>query len=449
MKTTYLSALAATLLLLSSCNYDQSDSNDLNDELTIAVEAAGGDEGLAKFRMPKSNEFADIPQDQRNPLTPAKVHLGKLLYHETALAIAPMQEIGKGKFSCASCHFASAGFQAGRFQGISEGGTGFGINGEGRSRDNMYTDEEDLDVQPIRTPTAMNGAYQDVMLWNGQFGAVGMNRGTESQWTPETPIAINQLGYEGLETQAIAGLKVHRMGVDMDVLTPLGYKERFDLAFPNFSEEERYSNETAGLAIAAYERTLLANEAPFQKWLKGEKEIMSEQEKRGALVFFDKGNCASCHGGPSLANMEFHALGLNDLIDCPEEVFRVTESGGERKGRGGFTGNPADDYKFKTPQLYNLADSPFYGHGSNFNSLRRVIEYKNAATAQNASVPEAQLAEGFKPLNLTEEEIDDLVVFLTKSLRDNNLMRYQPESTLSGGCIPVNDEMGSIDLGCN
>lgn len=452
MKNILNTAAAVALLLLSSCQKDDggngNDSSNLDDNLTIALESAAAGEGLSKFQLPESDEFDKIPQDPKNPLTNAKVALGKLLYHETALAIAPMQEIGRGRFSCASCHFASAGFQAGRFQGISEGGVGFGINGEGRDRNNAYT-EENLDVQPIKTPTILNGAYQKVMLWNGQFGATGMNTGTESAWVYNTPIATNELGYEGIETQAIAGLKVHRMGIDMGLLTPLGYKEKFDTVFSEFPEEERYTNETAGLAIAAYERTVLANRAPFQKWLGGDKSAMSAQEKRGALVFFDKGNCVSCHSGPSLANMEFHAIGLNDLFTCPEEVFKANASNNEIKGRGGFTGNPEDDYKFKVPTIYNLADSPFYGHGSSFTNLKAVLEYKNNGVAQNDEVPSSQLAAQFKPLGLSSEEIDDLEAFISKSLRDDELMRYQPTSVLSGGCIPVSDPLASQDLGCN
>mgnify|MGYP000005833510 CR=1 FL=1 len=98
-----------------------------------------------------------------------KVTLGQMLFHETGLAINPMKELSAGTYACSSCHFASAGFQACRVQGIADGGIGFGRNGEGRDRGSFYP-EDKLDVQPLRTPSAMNGAYQKNMLWNGQFG---------------------------------------------------------------------------------------------------------------------------------------------------------------------------------------------------------------------------------------------------------------------------------------
>ena len=116
----------------------------------------------------------------------------------------------------------------------------------------------------------MNGAFTPVTLWNGQFGAHGPNVGTESNWTEGTPIATNLLGYMGLETQAIAGLTVHRMAPTAHFFDSLsGYLPLFDAAFPEFPIEERYGVETAGLAIAAFERTVMGYEAPFQKWMRG------------------------------------------------------------------------------------------------------------------------------------------------------------------------------------
>ena len=106
---------------------------------------------------------------------------------------------------------------------------------------------------------------------------------------------------------------------------------------------------------------------------------MTDQEKRGALLFFSKGRCSNCHNGPSLSKMEFHALGMKDLIDCPEETFKTPADDPAYLGRGGFTGEEADMYKFKVPQLYNLVDSPFFGHGSSMRSVKEVIEYKNNA----------------------------------------------------------------------
>ncbi|MEL6864847.1 MAG: cytochrome c peroxidase [Bacteroidota bacterium] len=449
MKKTNLLFVLLAILLINACkNDDDTGGDDLDAQLEEALLLASNGQGKAHFILPASTDYNSIPQDPLNPITSDKVNLGQLLYHETGIALAPKDDLGLGTFSCASCHFASAGFQAGRVQGIADGGVGFGVNGEGRERDMNYPTDS-LDVQPIKSPSTLNTAYQQVMLWNGMFGATGPNAGTEAFWTPGTPKETNNLGYEGVETQAIAGLTVHRLVMEESFLEDKGYKELFDKAFPNVDETERYTREFAGLAIAAYERTLFPSEAPFQKWLKGDMSAMTDQEKRGALVFFDVAKCGNCHNGPALSSMEFHAIGMNDLYECPEEIFQASASSGANLGRGDFTGDEEDMYKFKVPQLYNLGDSPFYGHGSSFRSIADVVEYKNAAIAQNAVVPSSQLAEDFQPLGLNQSEIDDIVAFIQTGLQDDNLDRYVPNAILSGNCFPNNDPMAQSDLGCN
>ncbi len=132
-------------------------SSELDQELEAVLVDASGGAGMEYFRLPGSTELSKIPQDPNNPLTPAKVELGRLLYHETALATQPRHADMAGTYSCAACHSAQAGFQAGRIQGISEGGMGYGARGEGRVNNPDYA-PEDLDVQPIRTPASMNTA---------------------------------------------------------------------------------------------------------------------------------------------------------------------------------------------------------------------------------------------------------------------------------------------------
>lgn len=435
------------LLLLSACAKENDNSNhELDSELEALLTSSSNGEGLSFFQFPSSDDFASIPQDPKNPITAEKVSLGKLLFHETGIAVNPKKPEGTGTYSCASCHHFKAGFQACRIQGVADGGLGFGISGESRVNHPTYLHGE-LDVQPIRTPSTLNVAYQKNMLWNGQFGATHLNEGTEAQWTEETPKAVNHLGFEGVETQAIAGMDVHRLAIKNSIAEMSEtYRDLFEDAYPETSSEERFTIENAGKAIAAYERTLFANEAPFQQWLKGDFNALTDAQKRGAILFFGEAQCNSCHTGPALNSMEFHALGMNDL-----QGFGVYGNGpqeGDKQGRGGFTKQAEDMYKFKVPQLYNLKDSPFYGHGSSFNSVEDVVRYKNAALAENAEVPTSQLAAEFVPLSLNEQEILDLSNFIENALYDPNLQRYIPESLPSGNCFPNNDAMSKSDLGC-
>lgn len=433
--------------LLYACSKEE--TNDVLDEqLNETLLQMTNGIGAEALLLPDENDLSKIPQDPKNVLTSEKVELGKLLFHETGIALGPTKDFSMGTFSCASCHFAGAGFQSGRFQGIGDGGIGFGRNGEGRVRGSLYRGE-DLDVQPIRVPTAMNGAFQINMMWNGQFGATGVNTGTESAWTIDTPKENNFLGFEGLETQALAGLTEHRLLMDSAFVYRTSYKGMFDVAFPNTPADERYTLVNAALAIAAYERTILSNQAPFQKWLKGDKTALSATEKAGAILFFGKAGCGTCHNSPALNSMEFYALGMADLVDCPEETFKTTIDNPQNLGRGGFTGQAADNYKFKVPQLYNLKDSPFYGHGASFRTIHEVVDYLNQGVAENDRVPNEQLDDSFQQLNLSDEEIEQITVFLSEGLYDNNLRRYEPSRLPTGNCFPNNDPLSKNELGCN
>jgi len=432
-------------ILLVSCQKDEDISLNLDLDLkSVMIEAAGG-QPITSYMLPDSRDFDRIPQDPNNPLTREKVKLGQLLFHETAFATENVFPITAGEYSCASCHHAGAGFQAGIAQGIGEGGEGFGMAGEGRIR-NLLCDAELCDVQPLRTPTAMNGAYQPLMLWNGQFGATDKNIGTEDRWKEDTPLTTNKLGFEGLETQAIAGLTVHRIGFTQEAVVANGYQELWDAAFPETPTEERYDLTRAGLAIAAYERTIMANDAPFQMYLAGNKSALSDYQKEGAILFFGKAQCATCHNGPALNDMNFHALGLNEFN--PAEVTHYNVDDPSQFGRFSFTGVEADKYKFKTPQLYNLKDVNFFGHGASLTTIEEVIQYKNKAVAQNPNVPSKQLSEHFVPLGLTDEQVDKIAAFVRTGLYDPNLHRYVPVSLPSGQCFPNNDVISRQDVGC-
>ena len=108
-----------------------------------------------------------------------------------------------------------------------------------------------------------------------------------------------------------------------------------------------------------------------------------------------------------------------------------------------------DKYAFKVPPLYNLIDTTVFGHGASFSSIEDVVRYKVDAVPQHPNVELSDLDYRFMPLDLTEEEISNLITFLEESLRDSELMRYVPESLPSGNCPINNDEVSRQDLGCD
>ena len=436
--------------ILTNCQKDPVEDRDrqLDIDLEAALNVTSNGDGKSFYTMPDSYDFDNIPQDPKNPLTQAKVDLGKYLFFETGLSMSPKKEIAQGTYSCASCHIASAGFQSGRVQPIADGGIGIGLNGEGRKRSSAYA-PTDVDAGNIRQPSLLNGAYTRLKMWNGMFGSTDQNEGTEHLWIGD-PLPANHLGFEGLETQAIAALVGHRLAHTKEFITNIPeYKEQYDNVFSEVPEEDRYSHVSTGLAIGAWQRTLLPNEAPFQKWLKGDETAMTDTEKKGALLFFGKANCTDCHNGPALNAMEFHAMGMNDMYMNSEEIYNTSAEDPINLGRASFTGDPADNYKYKVPQLYNLDNNHYYGHGSSFRDLRDIVDYLNKAIPENPNVPASQLAEEFVPLNLTDEEVDQLTMFLKTGLKDPNLDRYVPSSLPSGNCFPMNDPMSKVELGCN
>ena len=449
MKNFTLASLV--LVLLVSCAKDLDDyevltESQLDTELSTLIEDVSNGEGNGFFILPESGDYAAIPQDPLNPITASKVALGKLLLHETAMGGRPKMDERKFQYACATCHPVASAFGSGRRQGIGEGGMGFGLQGEGRFVDPTMPIDS-LDVQPIKVPTLLNLAYQDVALWDGRFGGTGTNAGTEAGWDL---IPENYAGFQGVEVQAMQGQNEHRLLINDHFLDSFNYRTLFDLAFSDVPQENRYTRETAGMAIAAYNRTLLSNEAPWQSYLKNDLDALSDQEKRGAIVFLNEGKCVQCHTGPALKDKSFHAFGFADFDNSPNAIVKpaVNMSLVER-GRGSFTGNPEDDFKFKTPTLYNLIDIGFFGHGGSFTSIAEVVAYKNEGNPQNTSVPDSQLAADFGGLELTATQMEDLTAFISNGLRDRNLIRYVPDAINSGFCFPANDVPAREDLGCN
>lgn len=438
----------ALLLFASSCKHEPIDGSTQDDlELLTNIKSVSPDGTEDYYILPSHTDLKNIPQDPRNPLTWEKVELGKMLFFETGIALDANHSASMGTYSCASCHIPSAGFLPGTMQGIADGGIGFGLNGEGRGISPLYIPEE-LDVQGSRPRSVMNSAFVSNTFWNGQFGGNGVNEGTEHLWNEEEGTMINHLGYMGMESQNIEGVKDHRMVMNQKVADSLGYAAYFNRAFPEMPAGQRCNIETTALAISAYLRTLTTDQAPFQEWLKGDRRAMTKSQKLGAKLFFGDAQCYFCHKSPSLQSNEFHAVGVNGIYQLDNPI--ATNKNDRRNlGRGGFTKKPEDYFKFQVPQLYNLKNAGFYFHGSSKKSIREVVEYFSAGVPENADIPASQISDRFQKIDLTEEEITNLTDFIENGLYDANYHRFLPEFILSGNCFPNNDPMSQVHLDCN
>lgn len=167
-----------------------------------------------------------------------------------------------------------------------------------------------------------------------------------------------------------------------------GYVAMFDAAYPG----EGITQDTIARAIASFERTVVASDAPFDRWVNGDKNAMSKAAVRGFKVFDGKGNCTACHQGWNFVDDGFHNIGLAETDDV---------------GRYAFVKVNVLKGAFKTPTLRNVALTAPYMHNGAYATLEEVVEHYN----EGGKVKD-NLSPNMKPLHLTSREKQDLVEFL-------------------------------------
>ncbi len=185
-----------------------------------------------------------------------------------------------------------------------------------------------------------------------------------------------------------------------------------------------------GKAIQAYQRLLVSRDAPFDKFVAGDKTALSESAKRGIKVFLGKGGCVTCHSGPHFADDQFHALGVPQMgnhvpgvdlgrnADVPAllaSVFNTAGAFSDDPTTGKLTGlSQVNEQKgqFRTKSLRGVALSSAYMHAGQFATLDDVVAFYDAGGGMVTDVVTDPL---MKPLGLTVQEKTDLVEFM-KSL---------------------------------
>lgn len=180
-------------------------------------------------------------------------------------------------------------------------------------------------------------------------------------------------------------------------------------AFKKFYKEG-ITPQTLGKAIAAFEKTLEGGATPFDRWAKGEKDAISESAKRGHKIFIEKAKCFDCHFGPDFTNDEFRNIGLFNGKKYNDA------------GRFNVTRDSADLGKFKVPSLRNIAYTAPYMHDGSLKTLREVIDYyDNPSKFIKGSINTDTL---ISPLNLTEQEKQDLESFLLTLNEQKSMERF-------------------------
>lgn len=297
-----------------------------------------------------------IPAD--NPQTREKIELGKRLFFDPRFSAT-------GTVSCNTCHNLMAG-------GDDSRSVSMGVHGL---------------VGPRNAPTVWNAAFHSVQFWDGRA------RSLEDQARGPV-VAPVEMGMNSLEA---AIERVRRIP---------GYAAEFKQVFGG---DEPVTIDNAAKAVAAYERTLITPNSPYDRYVRGDKGALTEQQIRGMKAFEQLG-CIACHRGPAF-NGPTMPDGRGFYISFPFHKTEYTEKYGlkEDPGRFGVTGNAGDKNKFRVPTLRNVALTAPYFHNGRVRTLNEAVRI----------MAPSQLHE-----RLAEQQIEDVVAFL------NALTGEFPEQSL-------------------
>ncbi|MEW6129761.1 MAG: cytochrome c peroxidase [Acidobacteriota bacterium] len=284
----------------------------------------------------------EIPGD--NPMTPEKVALGRQLFFDERLSV-------DGSRSCYSCHVCEKGLTDGLPKAV-------GVNNQTLARS---------------SPTLWNIGYHKEYYWDGR--SISLEKQAMAAWKAKN------MGAEGKEQEIVA--KINALA---------GYRAQFKKVFNSDATAENIM-----MAIAAYERTIIANDTAWDKFRAGNESAMSDEAKRGWQVFQDL-KCNDCHDGVLLTDQRYHNVGIG--MDKPEPDV----------GRFKQTQNPEDTGAFKTPMLRDVAKSAPYFHDGSIATLEEAVDFMVGGGKDNQYKDK-----NLKKNEITKEQRADLIAFL-KSL---------------------------------
>lgn len=328
-----------------------------------------------------------IPPD--NPMTEEKVELGRHLFYEKRLSVT-------GEFSCASCHLQAQAFADNKM--VAEGAT--------------------KEKHPRNSMSLTNAGYNSILTWANPF----QNSLEHQLLVPlfgEVPV---EMGMAGKEEEIIAMLASDPQ-----------YAKMFKTAFEK--EENPISINNLAKAIAAFERTLISFNSPYDRYrFEGKEKAISESAKRGEALFnSERLECFHCHGGINFSDSIMHErLAFKEIAFHNTGLYNIDSKGGyppENTGIYELTENTADMGKFKAPTLRNIALTAPYMHDGSIASLEEVIDHYEAggrtiqagkyAGVGSENPLKSNFITGFK---LTAAERQDLLEFL-KSLTDESFIK--------------------------
>jgi cytochrome c peroxidase len=175
-----------------------------------------------------------------------------------------------------------------------------------------------------------------------------------------------------------------------------------------FPDESIINEDTYGRAIAAYERELVTRNSPYDRYVNGDQNALTQVQKKGLELFFTKAKCSDCHNGPMFSDFRFIVNGV------PQEGTGKEIIPGDDTGREEYTEDPADRFAFRTLTLRNIELTAPYMHDGVFKTLEEVILfYNDGAQPRHPDIIDADLNPVLvAPLGLSDEEVYSIVEFL-------------------------------------
>jgi cytochrome c peroxidase len=344
-----------------------------------------------------------VPAD-RVP-TPEMARLGDQLFDDKRLSV-------DGTVSCSTCHDPKAGF-------VDHKTTSVGVGKQQGQRN---------------APTVLNAMFNATQFWDGRAPTLE----EQAKLPILNPIEMGQKSPD-------------------DVVAKVRSIPEYTEAFHRLIGRDPTYDDIAR-AIASFERTKFAGDAPFDRYISGQEDAIDASARRGWALFNGKGRCTACHAvnatSPLFSDQKFHNIGIaahkQDFTDLARKALAVVKTGDKRQidelviqtdfselGRFMITKNPADVGAFKTPTLRNVAITGPYMHDGSMDTLWDVMDHYN-----KGGVPNPFLDGGMQRLGLTEPEIDDLVRFMTTLTSDTYAAFAQKEmarQTARKGVRPQRD----------
>ena len=446
------------VVLTPRTSASSSDDAALNEQLSSVLSQHGftGSVGLSleqRLGRKIDNQLAD---------------LGRLAFHDRLLGL-------NDDNSCSGCHAAPLGF--GDSQSIAIGVENNNLVGPDRTGPRNQR----------RAPLVLNNVFFPALMWNSRFNSVSGNPFDNSagfQFPLPEGFSLSGLPHLLIAQGFIPTTEKPEMsgfhpsvpgtndGIREAVVDRLNanaeYRKLFGKNFPEVKLGGAITYEMLARAMAEFEFTLVFADAPIDKFARGQKNAMTEDEKRGAMIFFGSGNCVSCHAVSGQSNEMFsdfrqHVAGIPQIAPAVGNVTFDGPGANEDFGLEQVTGNPNDRYAFRTSPLRNLALQPTFFHNGCFTRLEDAMRYHLNAIGSAPSYdpvaagvdrdlrgPRGPIAPVLAridpalatPIELSTDEFRQLIAFLRTGLLDpkanaHDLRKLIPARVPSGRGIHV------------